>query len=338
MNAEIFTEWVRRQGRHVIRTESSYWYDAGPRVFQAFPFSWLIEPSEQELSKLMMKHGIVSLRYSLPLEAKEGMISYHVVLHAPYELEMLAHQARNGVRRGLKSFRVENISFQRLAEDGWVLQLDTLERQGRTDSMSQAEWRAICLAAEGLPGFEAWGALSSEGELAATLLTVLVDDTYNVPYAQCHRKFLREHVNNALFYTVSKELLGRAGVAGIFFSLHSLDAPDSVNEFKFRMGLQAKAVRQRVVFHPLLRPLVSRSSHKLLASLLKRYPGNYLLSKAEGMVRFNLQGRLSLAEQEWPECLAEAKARWFEGQGIELPQAKPLAVGQEQAVELKVES
>jgi hypothetical protein len=100
MNVDIFAEWLRRQGHRVIRTESSYWYDAGPRVFQAFPYHWLIEPSNGELRKLMLWRGIAALRCSTPFAASSGAVSYHVVLRGPYNLEMLRAQARNGVRRG----------------------------------------------------------------------------------------------------------------------------------------------------------------------------------------------------------------------------------------------
>ena len=307
MNADTFAEWMRHQGRQVIHTASSYWYDAGPRVFQAFPLHWLIQPSKREIRKLLVGHGVLAARYSKPMESPEGMLSYHAVLNGPYRLENLRHQARNGVRNGLKHFCIERISFRRLAEEGWNLQQDTLERQGRTRSMSQAEWQRICLAAEGLPGFEAWGAIT-EGELAGSLLTTRVGDTCYVPFAQSHRKFLNKHVNNALFYTVCCDFLSREGVAGIFFCLHSLDAPSSVDDFKWRMNFIAKPVRQQVVFHPMINPFANQHSHAVVLRLLERYPGSHILSKAEGMLRFKIQGRKPLSEQEWPDCLNEIRA------------------------------
>ena len=33
MDVEHFAEWYRRQGHHAIRSESSYWFDASPRVY-----------------------------------------------------------------------------------------------------------------------------------------------------------------------------------------------------------------------------------------------------------------------------------------------------------------
>jgi hypothetical protein len=328
MNVAIFAEWLRRQGHQVVRTESSYWYNAGPRVFQAFPYHWLIEPSNRELRNLMLGRGIAALRYSTPLAASTGAVSYHVVLRNPYNLEMLRAQARNGVRRGLSRFQVERIALERLAEEGWSLQADTLERQGRTKSMHQAEWQRICRSADGLPGFEAWGAVC-DGELAAALLTARLDDTWCVPYALSHSRFLREHVNNALFFAVSCDLLAREGVQEIFFTLQSLDAPESVDDFKFRMSLVAEPVRQRVILHPCLQPLATRRTHAFVLRRLGRDPGNPFLAKAEGMLRFHMQGKRPLEAQEWPTCLAEYKAKFLGAPdlGAEIePRAPMLAI------------
>jgi hypothetical protein len=304
MNAEIFAEWLRRQGHHVLRTESSYWYDAGPRVYQAFPYHWQIQPSARELHELLIGGRAAALRYSTPLDVAGGKVSYHVVLESstPYDLETLRAQARNGVRRGLSVCRVERIPLERLAEEGWLLQQDTLDRQGRSHSMSQAEWQRICLAAKDLPGFEAWGALV-DGELAASVLTARVDDTCYVPYAQSLRKYLNKYVNNALFFSFSRELRSRPGVKMIFLCLHSLDAPESVDEFKFRMSFTPKPVRQRVVFSPLLMPVCNNAGHAVIERLLHRYPNSVMLAKAEGMLRFCLEGKRPLNEQNWPACL-----------------------------------
>jgi hypothetical protein len=308
VKAEIFAEWLRRQGHIVIRTESSYWYNAGPRTFQAFPYHWMIQPTREELHRLVMGEGIMALRYSAPLAASEGMISYHVTLRGPYNIEILRHQARGGIRRGLKSSQIEQISFNRLAEEGWILQQNTLERQGRTNSMGQDEWQRICLAAEGLPGFEAWGAIV-KGDLAASLLTSRIENICYVPYALSHRKFLRDHVNNALFYSVCCNMLSRDGVSEIFFNLQSLDAPESVDDFKFRMGFAANPVRQCVVLHPLLKPLAMGITHKLISKILRRYPSNHYLAKTEGMIRFHLGGKLPIGKQEWPEALRNHKTK-----------------------------
>lgn len=306
MNAETFAEWLRRQDQHVYRTASSYWYDAGPRVLQAFPYHWLITPDKKEIQDLMMKHGIMALRYSTPLASSNGMVSYHIILHAPYELSGLKSQARNGIKRGREQFQIERISFERLATEGWVLQYDTLVRQDRVRSMSQEEWEQLCRSADDLPGFEAWAATSS-GQLAGALIICRIDDVISVPYAMSRSCCLSNHVNSILFYAVSCEMLKREGVNSIFFTVQSLDAPANVDEFKLRMGFEPKAVRQHVEFHPLLNRLATPFTLACTQKLLGRDPSNPFLAKTEGMLRFHVQGRLSITEQAWPECVAGEK-------------------------------
>ncbi len=306
MHAETFATWLRRQRYQVYRTPSSYWFNAGPRVLQAFPYHWQITPGRKETDRLMLKHGIIALRYSTPLDSLKGKVSYHVVLRKPYELEMLRSQARNSVKNGLSHFTIEQISFERLATEGWVLQQDTLTRQDRLRSMSQQDWERLCRAGLGLPGFETWAAISN-GELAGAVIICRIDDVFNVPFAMSHSRFLGDHVNNALFYAISRELLDRSGVKGIFFTVQSLDAPGNVDEFKFRMGLRPVAVCQQVEFHPLLRPFVTPSARAWVLDRLQRDPSHPVLAKAEGMVRLHVEGKRPIAEQEWPTCIAARK-------------------------------
>jgi hypothetical protein len=114
-------------------------------------------------------------------------------------------------------------------------------------------------------------------------------------------------VNNALFYVVNRELLSRAGVEKIFYNLHSLDAPESVDNFKFRMNFIPIPVRQRVVFHPWLMPLANHLSHKVLTALLRLKPNSPFLTKTEGMLRFHLKGKIPIEKQEWPDCVSQHK-------------------------------
>ena len=302
MNPETFAGWLRRQGHRVYRTASSYWYEAAPRVLQAFPYHWIISPTRGEMRKLFLKRGIAAVRYSAPLSFAGGKASYHVVLQKPYQIAALKSQARNGIKRGLKHFSVEQISFEWLATEGWALQRDTLERQDRLQSMTQAEWELLCRSAEDLPGFEAWAAIS-ENQLAGALIVCRIDDMFNVPYAMSRSCFLRKHVNNAIFYVASCDMLEREGVNGIFYTVQSLDAPPNVDEFKFRMGFQPTPVRQCVDFHPLLKPVANERVHYWTRSLLQRRPSNPTLAKAEGMLRFHVEGRQALPKQPWPKCL-----------------------------------
>jgi hypothetical protein len=312
MNAEVFAEWFRRQGYRVMRTPSSYWYEAGPRIYQAFPYDWIIEPYEEELRGLLLKNNAIALRYSTPAGGAEGKISYHVVCeNTDYDLKCLCRQTRQNVKRGLQSVNIEPIPIARLATEGWNLRRDTLERQGRTGAETKEWWHRLCMSAADLPGFEAWGALNN-GHLVASFLGFRCDGCYHLLHEQSSTAHLESRCNNAIFYFVMCEALKRDGISKVFFCLQSLDAPVSMDQFKLRMGCTAKPVRQRVVFHPWIRPAVNNLTHKIVSQILQRNQGSRLLAKAEGMLRFYLQGKRPPEQQDLPECLVDRKKEFVE--------------------------
>jgi len=297
MNPQTFGRWLERQGHRVLRTESSWWHSAGIGALQAFPYHWTIRPPERELQQLLRKARAVCLRFSAPVDSPLGHLSYHAVRQGPaYGLEDLGKWARKNVRRGLRNCSIEPIGFDLLADQGWALQCDTRDRQKRRLDLAAGHWRTRCRAAKELPGFEAWGAMV-QGRLAASVITFPMGDCVYLLFQQCHRDFLAAHVNNALTFIVTQTMLARPGVRSIFYSLHSLDAPPSMDEFKFRMGYAARTVRQRVVFHSACAPLVNPATHALVRAAKAMRPGNPVLAKAEGMIRFYLEGKRPLAEQ-----------------------------------------
>jgi hypothetical protein len=303
MNAEIFAEWYRRRGLKVVRTASSFWVNLGKRVYQAFPYHWLIQPQQPELDELFYGHKALGLRYSTHFTASAGCLSYHTVHEqSSYELSQLGGKARYDVRRGLQNCQVSRISMPQLAGAGWRLLTDTWERQGRQRVFPLATWQLLCKAAEDLPGFAAWGALVGQ-ELGAAALTFQMEDYGYILYQQSHRQYLPAKVNNALCFELTRNLKKIPGVSFIHYGLHSPDAPESVDKFKFRMGYAAKPVRQRVVFHPLLQALVNRASHTVVRKFLRVAPGNPTLAKAEGMMRFYLEGRRPLKDQRPPAAI-----------------------------------
>ena len=307
MNADIVAEWLRCQGYRVVRTPSSYWYEASPRVYQAFPYHWIIQPSEEELLDLLRANRAIALRYSTPVTAPQGKLSYHVVCEGPsFDLPSLPRQARQKICKGLSYAPVEPIPLSRLASEGWSLRMDSLARQGRTGIESQRWWTRLCQSAADLPGFEAWGAIHN-GELVASFLAFYCDDCYTLPYEQSATAHLEYRVNNAIFYFVTHAALDNPAFSSVFLCLESLDAPPSMDEFKFRMGFTPRPVRQRVVFHPWLVPALDHGVYTLVKELLRWHNHNGALPKIEGMLRFSLEGKHPLYEQTWPACLAGHK-------------------------------
>jgi hypothetical protein len=270
-------------------------------VYQAFPYHWLILPSAEEERELISQHGAAALRYSMPAARQPETDGYHVVYAGrDYDMDTLGSWARKNVRRGLRSCTVGQIPFPRYIEEGWALRVDTLARQQRRVPETRDDWHRKNSAATGLEGFEVWAAEVNH-RLAATLLTFQMDGWGYMLYQQCHRDYLREHANNALSFEVTQNLIRRPSIQGIFYGMRSLDAPASVDEFKLRMGYEAKPVRQRVVFNPCLAPLVNRFTHRVAKSLVAANPASRLMAKAEGMLRLCLANEC-LSAPEIPAC------------------------------------
>jgi hypothetical protein len=307
MNPTIFSEWLVRQGFRVIHTESSYWYNAGPMICQSFPYHLVIRPSAAELEGLLRGHKMIGARFSTPIDEPEGMISYHMIFDdKEFALSHVRKSTRETVRKGLDSCDVVRISLEQYAEDGWILQCDTDARQGRGKSYTKEAWRNRALSAVGLDGFEAWGAFV-DGRLAAALFLVQVDECVDILYQQSLREYLPLRVNNALTFVVTQDLMKRPSLQKIHYGLHSLSAPASVDKFKVSMGYSARPLRQRVVIHPAIPRAIIPPTGKVLKMATKLLPKNDMLAKAEGIVRFFVEGRLPLRDQEFPELLGHIR-------------------------------
>jgi hypothetical protein len=308
MSSDIFAQWLSRLGHQVVRTASSSWVEIGPRIFQAFPYHHVIMPSHDELNLLFTRYSAIGLRYSTPWNAPYGVASYHVTFaRHEFPLTSLHKKARHDVRRGIEVASIGPISFERLGNEGWFLRADTLQRQGRIRAETRVEWQKLCRNAQDLQGFEAWGAIV-RGQLAASLIAFTSEDCCSILYQQSRTEYLSLGINNALTFVFTNEIIRRLDRPYIFYGLHSLDAPPSVDQFKFRMGYTARPVKQRVVFHPSLRPLINCATHAFLQAGLRIQPGNPVLSKAEGLLRFYLQGRLPVSQQTLPPPLARNEA------------------------------
>jgi hypothetical protein len=308
MDASIFAEWLRRQGHHVVQSVSIWWYDAAPFVYQAFPYHWVVQPDESELHQLFLRNRVLCIRYSTGLSSPFGCISYHAVcLDKGYSLDSLDRRARQNVRSGMKNCLISALPLEQVADEGWGLEGDTCNRQGRNSQYTRELFRKRILSARDLPGFEAWGAVI-RGRLAAFILAIKMGETMELLSQACGSEFMKLRVNNALAFAVTREFMTRQDITAVFYTLQSLDAPASVDEFKFRMGYSAKPIRQRVVFHPFLSFFLNKLSYAGLRQLRKFWPYKPYLTKAEGMARFYLSGKASASEQDWPECLSANKA------------------------------
>jgi hypothetical protein len=295
-------EWLERRRLHVYETQSSFWCCLAPMAVQAIPWHLEISPSEDELRDLLTANHLLAARYSTSLDSPFGALSYHVIFSgSAFDISSVNKSERGKVRAGLRECEVKQIPLDRYARESWELQADTMSRQGQRNRVSEKIWTIACQSAIGLAGFEAWGA-EIDGKLGAAMLLCILGDTAVLIYQQSLRSYLPKKINNALIFEVTKSLASRPGLQKIHYGLHSLDASPDIDRFKFRMGYRPYKIRQRVVFSPLVSPLTG-VTHNIVRALKRAMPRNSKLAKAEGMVRFYIQGLKPAGQQSWPEVV-----------------------------------
>ena len=293
MDAAAYAGFLRAIGHRVVSTRSAHWFDASRFFFLSAPPHQLYDPAADELRVVLRRPPCLGVRFAAGLEGV-GKLSYQIVCdNRGYGLEALSANVRSKVRRGLKRCDVQPLAFPVIASAGKQAHEDTLARQGRDGVLAGSRWDRFFAAAARTPDVEGWGAWSG-GVLAAFLVTVGFDDSVEFLLARSCSDRFGAYPNNALIFTVAEEMLVRRGVQRITFGLESLEPVGPLDQFKFGMGFQARPLRQRVVFHPLLRALLRHASVRgVFQKWTDRHGGHAVVwRKAAGLVRFAEEGGL----------------------------------------------
>jgi hypothetical protein len=280
VKAEHMAEFMERLGHRVIATPSAWWYDVRTRFHLSVPHHRLIDPSPDELS-VVFRSLPLGVRYFAP-PAGAGGASYALTCdNRDYDLGALSANTRSKTRRGLARCTVERLEPTWVAAHGREVNEDTLRRIHLRDPYPwDAYWRAVAQS----PCVEAWGAFV-DGALAAYLVGVLADRCCELLVARSSSPLLRFYPNNALLYTVVREMFGRAEIDQVFFGVESLENYDGIDTFKLSMGFAKSPIRQRVVLHPLLRPILQNAlARRALTALADRRPQDERWRKLRGIV------------------------------------------------------
>jgi hypothetical protein len=286
-----YAEFLRALGHRVVQTRSSYWYDAGRFFLLSAPPHRLYDLPEEEIRAALRGVPCLGLRFAAPLQGP-GKLSYQIVCdNRVYGLEALSANVRSKVRRGLKRCEVGPVDFSTLASAGRRAHEDTVARQGREGVLADRAWDRFWTAAAASPGFEGWGAWVDD-RLAAFLVSVTFDDGVDFLLARSCSAELSAYPNNALIFHVTEEMLVHRCVPQITFGLESLEPVGPLDEFKLSMGFYRRPLRQRVVFHPLLRALLRHAAVRTAFRHWTERRGTKVAfwRKAAGLLRFAQEG------------------------------------------------
>jgi hypothetical protein len=289
-----YADFLRAMGHRVVETRSEHWYDASRFFYMNAPPHRVASPTDEELRTVLRQRPCLGVRFAAPFQAR-GKVSYQIVCdNRDYGMETLSANVRSKVRRGLKRCTVAPIPVEVAASAGRRAHADTVARQGRQGVLADDSWERFWAAAAAAPGVEVWGAWTGADVLAAFLVTVTFEESVEFLLARSCSDELHAYPNNALLFHVTEEMLAHRGVPEITFGLESLEPVGPLDQFKFSMGFSARPLRQRIVFHPVLRVLLRQASVRAMFHRWSegRGTGNVFWRKAAGLLRFAEEGGL----------------------------------------------
>ena len=288
-SSEGSLEFFRRIGQRVVRTASTWWHEAQPRVMLSYPYQQSIEPDEDEIRRLFRDYKLRVLRFPTPLDSYGFPSTVAVNTNNEYNLKDLHVKARNQTRRGLENCKVLQLDFNDLREHGLRLNQDTAQRQGRESQYADPTyWKTLCEAGEATPGLEAWGSFV-EGELAAYLVSVRFGSWVCWLLENSANHLLTKRPNNALAFEAGRHYLCHTDIQGICYGLGSLESVEALDRFKRRMGWTLQPIKQRLVISRTARAVCLVARGPLLTQLGRFFPKSYSVRKATAIIQLYQQ-------------------------------------------------
>lgn len=287
-----YANFLRAMGHRVVETACGYWYDASRLFYLNAPPHRVANPTDDDVRQVLRQWPCLGVRFAAPFQGG-GKLSYQIVCDTQdYGLDSLSANVRSKVRRGLKRCTVAALPCEVAAVAGRRAHTDTLARQGREGMLADERWERFWAAAAAAPGVEVWGAWTAPDTLAAFLVTVTFEEGVEFLLARSCSDELHAYPNNALLFQVTAEMLVRRRVPEITFGLESLEPVGPLDQFKFSMGFRTRPLRQRIVFHPVLRALLRRASVRGLFHRWtdRRGADKVFWRKAAGLLRFAEEG------------------------------------------------
>jgi hypothetical protein len=286
MNVTNYREFLERIGHKVVESESGYWYDPGPRMFERIPAFSLACPSDSEVRNLFWRHGMLGIKYYADLDhaGKESFL--YVCEDSAYELSGLGRSSRRKVRAGLRNCQVRQIDFAYLHAHGMPANLDTMERQKRQEPLfgDPEHWKGFCQAGGQVEGALVWGAFV-EQDLAAYTLGFVVDDYCVFIYQMSRSEHRPSFVNHALTYTATREALARPDIRFASQGHETVRNVSGLDDFKVRLGYKKRPLRQVFRFHPVVKPAVLNPISQMALGKLRHWrPDSDALVRASGIV------------------------------------------------------
>lgn len=266
-----FYEFYRNAEFKVYTSDSGEWCELQHGMLISIPYHHLINPTQEELDQLLKISGAWGLRFPTKIDNYGFMSKLEVCENFSYDLKSLQHKFRNRVVKGEQYCEVRPVSIQELKNEGYRLNLRTLERQKRNDPKSNVEyWNRICDGLAKTNGTNILGAYYQD-RLAAYVVILETTSMVEMIIQNSDSELLKYCPNNLLTYYVTwYYLTKRSNPVPICYGLGSLEDTPNLDRYKKGMGYEMQPIKQRLYFRRGVR-LLLRPSFLIMGNLLNKH-------------------------------------------------------------------
>jgi hypothetical protein len=107
--------------------------------------------------------------------------------------------------------------------------------------------------------------------LAGVAVTALVEDSLHIYYQSSATEYLKFRPNNALTFLLTKQKISCSNITSVCYGVKSLTRP-SLDDYKVGMGFEIMRFGERIVFNPLVQPILALGGAKVIHWIARRQP------------------------------------------------------------------
>jgi hypothetical protein len=234
------------------------------------PYQQMLDPDPAELRRVIRDAGVCGARF--PSQAWTGLESgLYVLRQRKYDIGSLHIKHRPRVKRGMQHFEVRPATKAELLEQGCVLNLSTMARQGRYDSEfgEARRWQTFVEAAFACPGVS-FPAAFSGSRLAAYMVTCREQGWLHILHQMSRQEDLPDFPNHLLTYTITAQAAADTSLEAVCYGYVPLFAADGLHEYKLRFGYEMVPHRSAIQLHPMLKAVLDRPLARAVVRAARR--------------------------------------------------------------------
>jgi hypothetical protein len=262
--------FLELRGRRIVRACGALWYSVPGRFLMSVPYQQMLDPDPAELRRVIRDAGVCGARF--PSQTWTGLESgLYVLRQRKYDIGSLHIKHRPRVKRGMQHFEVRPATKAELLEQGCVLNLSTMARQGRYDSEfgEARRWQTFVEAAFACPGVS-FPAAFSGSRLAAYMVTCREQGWLHILHQMSRQEDLPDFPNHLLTYTITAQAAADTSLEAVCYGYVPLFAADGLHEYKLRFGYEMVPHRSAIQLHPMLKAVLDRPLARAVVRAARR--------------------------------------------------------------------